>query len=206
MTARLLLLRHGETDSNVEGRSQGRRDVPLNARGRRQAEAVVETLREHAPVAAYSSPSARARATVAPAAAALGLEVVVEERLAELDQGELDGLTMQELRGRHSEFLEQWRGEDVAEARMPGGESMAEAQRRMVAAAESIAESHPDDSVILVSHNLALGALLCHALGVPLARFRRFRRDLASLSIVDVREGGEFVVVTLNERCHLPED
>ena len=206
MTARLLLLRHGETDSNAEGRSQGRREVPLNARGRRQAAALVEMLRGHAPVAAYSSPSGRARATVAPAAKALSLEVVVDDRLAELDQGELDGLTMQDLRGRHTEFLEQWGGEGVAEARMPGGESMADAQRRMVTAAESIAEAHPDDSVILVSHNLALGALLCHALDVPLARFRRFRRDLASLSIVDVHAGGEFVVVTLNERCHLPED
>ncbi len=203
MTARLLLLRHGETASNAEGRTQGRRDVPLNERGQRQAAALVDMLSGHAPVAAYSSPSGRARATVAPAAEALGLEVVIEERLAELDQGELDGLTIQEMRERHPEFLQQWRGEGLAEARMPGGESMADAQRRMVAAAESIAEAHAGDPVILVSHNLALGALLCHALGVPLAGFRRFRRDLASLSVVDVREGGEFVVVTLNERCHL---
>ena len=206
MTARLLLLRHGETDSNVEGVPQGRREVPLNDRGRRQAAAVVEMLRGYQPVAAYSSPSGRARETVAPAAEALGLEVAIDERLAELDQGELDGLTPQEMRERHPEFLQQWRGEGLAEVRMPGGESMADAQRRMVAATESIAEAHADQTVVVVSHNLALGALLCHALGVPLAGFRRFRRDLASLSVVDVHEGQQFVVVTLNERCFLPED
>lgn len=206
MTSRLLLLRHGETDSNVEGRTQGRRDVPLNDRGRRQADAVVDMIRAHDPVAAYSSPSARAQATLAPTAKELGLTVITDERLSELDQGELDGLTISEMRGRYSEFLEQWGGDGVANARMPGGESMADAQQRMVAAAESIAGEHSGASVILVSHNLALGALLCHALDVPLSSFRRFRRNLASLSIVDVHEAGQFVVVTLNDQCHLPDD
>ena len=203
MTTRLLLVRHGETDSNVEGRTQGRRDVPMNEHGHRQAAALAEMLRGYKPSALYSSPATRARETADAVAAAIGLEVVVDERLAELDQGELDGLTREELRERAPDFLRRWTTEDPATLRMPGGESMGDAQRRMVAATEAIVDAHPESTVVLVSHNLALHALLCHALGVPLAVFRRFRHDLASLTVVEVHDGGEFAVVTLNEQCHL---
>ena len=205
MTTRLLLVRHGQTDSNAEGRTQGRRDVPLNDRGRRQAAAVSEMLRGYEPAAVYSSPSTRARETVAALASALGLDVIVDERLAELDQGELDGMTGEEMRAHAPEFLKRWSTEDPATLRIPGGESMGDVRQRMVAAAESIAAAHPDQTVVLASHNLALRALLCHALDVPLAAYRRFRQDLASLSVLEARKSG-FVVATLNERCHLPED
>lgn len=206
MTTRLLLVRHGETDANAEGRTQGRRDVPLNALGRRQANALVEALQRYEPRAVYSSPASRARDTGAPLASALALEVRIDDRLAELDQGVLDGLTREELRRDHAVFLRRWREEDPADVRMPDGESMADAQARMVAALVDVAAAHPDATVVLFSHNLATRALLCHALGVPLIAFRRFRHDLASLAVVDVTADGRFTVVTLNERCHLPGD
>ena len=203
MTARLLLVRHGETDANAEGRTQGRRDVPLNDRGRRQAEAVAASLSAFAPSAIYSSPSIRALDTMRPSALSLGLEVTVDERLAELDQGELDGMTGQQMRASHPEFLVRWREQDPDDVRMPGGETMGEAQQRMAAAAREIALAHANKTVAVASHNLALRALLCHMLGIPLRSFRRIRHDLASLAIVDAREGA-FSVVTMNERCHLP--
>lgn len=205
MTTRLLLVRHGETDANAEGRTQGRRDVPLNVLGRRQAEALAGTLQRYEPCALYSSPASRARDTAAPLASALGFEVQVDERLAELDQGVLDGLNREELRRDHADFLRRWREEDPAVVRMPDGESMADAQTRMVAALVDVAAVHPDATVVVVSHNLALRAALCHALGVPLSAFRRFRHDLASLAVVDVTADGSFSVVTLNERCHPPD-
>ena len=204
MTTRLLLIRHGETDANAEGRTQGRRDVPLNGLGRRQAEVLVGALQPYEPRAVYSSPASRARETVVPLASALGLDVRVDKRLAELDQGVLDGLSREELRRDHADFLRRWREEDPAHLRMPDGESMADAQTRMVAALVDVAAAHPDVAVVVVSHNLALRALLCYALGVPLAAFRRFRHELASLAVVDVTAEGGFSVVTLNERCHLP--
>lgn len=215
MTTRLLLLRHGETDSNVEGRTQGRREVPLNAHGRRQAEAAAGLLRAYEPAAVLSSPAQRARETATPVAAVHGIEISVDGRLAELDQGDLDGLTMAELRGpQYEQFLRRWQTEDLTDLRMPGGETMGEAQRRMVEWALAMAEAYPGQTVIAVSHNLALRTLLCRALGVPLQAFRRFRTDLASLTVVDVHddarqgedEGARLTVVSLNERCHLSDD
>lgn len=199
---RLLLVRHGQTDSNVEGRSQGRRDVPLNEHGRRQAAALAERLREPAPAAVYASPSQRAQDTAAAIAAACGVEVSTDERLAELDQGELDGLTPPEMRERDPEFLRRWMSEDPAELTMPGGESLADAQRRMLGAVRDIVARHADETVVAVSHNLALKALLCELLGVPLATFRGFRIDVASVSAVDVLDDGVFVVANLNDACH----
>lgn len=206
MTTRLLLVRHGETDSNAEGRSQGRLDQArnaLNARGRRQVTALAVLLAEYAPAAIYSSPSGRAQATAAAVAERLRLPVIVDARLAELDHGDLDGLTGVEMREKAPEFLLRWRDEDPTYLRVPGGETMGEAQARMVAAAAAIAEAYPGGAVVAVSHNLALRSLLCHALGVPLSAFRRFRHGLAALSVVDVHEDGQFELVTLNERCHL---
>ena len=82
----------------------------------------------------------------------------------------------------------------------------------MLEALDEIAERHPDADVVVVSHNLALKSLLAHALGVPLAAQRRFQLDLASLSVVERRPGGDgaaggaarWSVAGLNERCHLP--
>ena len=161
-------------------------------------------MQPYEPHALYSSPAGRARDTAAPLASALALDVQVDERLAELDQGALDGLSREELRRDHADFLRRWREEDPADVRMPDGESMADAQTRMVAALADVAAAHPDATVVVVSHNLATRALLCHALGVPLTAFPRFRHDLATLAVVDVTAEGGFTVVTLNERCHLP--
>ena len=210
MTTRFLLLRHAEAAGNAAGQTQGRIDHELTDRGRCQAATVAASLAPYHPAALYCSPAARARSTAAAVAAACGLPAVVDERLLEVDHGELDGLTGEQLREQHGPFLERWR--DQPDFRFPGGESLGEAQARMLEALDEIAERHPDADVVVVSHNLALKSLLAHALGVPLAAQRRFQLDLASLSVVERRPGGDgaaggaarWSVVGLNERCHLP--
>lgn len=202
---RLYLVRHGETDGNAQGRTQGRRDVPLNTTGRAQAAAVGAVVAGHVPAAVYASTSSRAKETAAAIAAPLHLDVIADERLSEVDHGDLDGMTGEEMRERYAGFIEQWREEEGIDVQIPGGESLREAQRRMVAVVEEIVARHRGEGVAIVSHNLALRTLLCHALGVPLAAWRRFRIDLASLSIVEVRDGDRWAVVGLNERCHLTE-
>lgn len=203
MTLHLYLVRHGQTDGNVEGRSQGLRDVPLNEHGRRQAAAIGERLRDRPLVAVFASPLARSMATAEAIAAPHGLDVQPDDRLAELDHGLLDGLTSEEMRRDYADFLAQWRDGDPADLVMPSGESMRDAQRRMIAATEAIAERWPDGEVVVVSHNLATRAFLCHALGVPLATFRRFRHDLASFAEIERLPRGGWLVVRLNEQCHL---
>ena len=206
MTLRLFLVRHGQTDGNAEGRSQGLRDVPLNDRGRRQADALGERLRDRPLVAVIASPLARSVATAEAIAGSHGLVVETDARLVELDHGLLDGLTGEELRRDYADFLAQWRDGDPADLTMPGGESMRDAQRRMIEATEAIAARWSDGEVAVVSHNLATRAFLCYALSVPLVTFRRFRHDLASFAELERLAGGGWLVARLNEQCHLPED
>jgi broad specificity phosphatase PhoE len=200
---RMLLVRHGETDGNAEGRSQGRRDVPLNERGRAQAASVGNLVASMSPVAVYSSTASRARETATAIAVRLDLEVLADERLVEVDHGLLDGLTGEQMREQYGDFVRRWREEDPTDIPIPGGESLGEAQRRMLAAIDGIRGMHGGETVAVVSHNLALHTLICHALGVPLRAWHTFRIDLASLSAVEVRDGDRWGVVGLNERCHL---
>jgi broad specificity phosphatase PhoE len=203
VTSRLYLIRHGETDGNARGVSQGRRDVPLNARGRAQAGALAEWFEQRPLTQVVSSPSSRARDVAEAVGAVRGLTPVEDERLAEFDQGELDGLPLDEMRKRYSDFLERWRNDDPTELRMPGGETFGEVQQRMVEACEAIAAANLDGAVAVVSHNFALRAALCHALDVPLSNFRRFRTDVASVSVVTVAPGEWWRVEGLNEQCHI---
>ena len=211
MTTRFLLFRHAEASGNAAGQTQGRIDNQLTDRGLRQAATVAASLAPYRPVALYVSPASRARGTAAPIAEAYGLEPVIDERLYEVDHGELDGMRFDEIREHYADFLEEWRDERFADLRFPGGESMGEAQVRMLEALDEVGERHGDADVVVVSHNMALKSLLTHALGVSLAAQRRFQLDLASLSVVERRPGADggpsaWSVVGLNERSHLPDE
>ena len=139
-TTRFLLLRHAEATGNLGGQTQGRIDNQLTERGRLQATTVAASLAPYSPVALYVSPASRARDTAAPIAQARGLAPVVDERLHEVDHGDLDGMGFDEIREHFAEFLEQWRDETFADLRFPGGESMGEARARMLEVLDEAAE------------------------------------------------------------------
>ncbi len=201
---RIILVRHGETPANRDRLTLGRADPALSELGLRQAEAVAREVAARAPAeAVYTSPLLRARQTADAVGALLGLKPVVLDDLVEMDVGEMEGLTSQELRQRHPEFLAAWWSAAAGEAKMPGGESLADVQARTWRAIEAIRDQHPPEaSVVAVSHNLALHTILCRALAMPLADFRRFQQDLASFTTLEIR-GARMLVTNLNETCHL---
>lgn len=200
---RLLLIRHGETDHNAERLALGRSDVPLNERGRLQAQALAGALRARYQLdAIYASPLQRAVATAQPLAEALDLPVQIEPGLIEMDIGEVEGLDFAQVRERFPDFVRVWFSDDLADASMPGGESLAQVQERAWDAVESIRERHPDEWVAVVTHNFVILTLLCRVLGLPLAQFRRLRHDLAAVSVAELTPERQTVLV-LNDTCHL---
>jgi probable phosphoglycerate mutase len=200
---RLILARHGETAANRDGLGLGLQDVPLTEKGRQQAEALAEALAGVKIDAIYSSPLRRAMDTAQAIASRHGLEVIADERLTEMDVGDLDGLTFDEMRGRYPEFLSRWLGEEAGTLRMPGGsESLQEVQDRAREAVQRIAQRYERGTVVAVTHNFTIHALLCDALNMPICDFRRLRHDLAATSTLDLR-GGRAVVIHLNDTCHL---
>jgi broad specificity phosphatase PhoE len=165
----LWLLRHGQTDWNVEGRWQGQspRAPGINQAGRAQALAALETLKGARVQAVYSSDLPRARQTAELVAASLGLDVTLEPRLREIDLGEWEGMLYEEIAERFPRELAE-READRAHSSAPGGELPAEVAARVLAAAADIVERHPQEAVLVVSHGVALAAIVCRAMGRPI--------------------------------------
>jgi broad specificity phosphatase PhoE len=164
----LWLLRHGQTDWNVQGRWQGQAPYApgLNETGRAQALAAHRQL-IHVPFAAvYSSDLLRARQTAELIAVPRGLRVHIDTRLREMNLGVWEGMPSGEIRARFPRELEQ-RERDPYHTRSPGGESPGDVAARVLAAVEAISARHNDDPVLIVSHGLSLALILCRALGIP---------------------------------------
>ncbi|HEV7133000.1 MAG TPA: histidine phosphatase family protein [Gaiellaceae bacterium] len=147
----LLLVRHGETDWNAEGRLQGHTDRPLNDFGRRQAAALAERLAGDPIDAIYASDLSRARETAEILGARLGLPVVLEPGLRERNWGTWEGLTGSE-RDR-VEYI---------------GEAPDEHAERVLAAVRAIAERHPHGRVLVVTHGGSLRRVQAAAYGMAL--------------------------------------
>jgi broad specificity phosphatase PhoE len=150
----ILLVRHGETDWNLERRVQGHSDQPLNATGRAQAQALADKLADEHLDAVYASDLARAHETARLVAAGHGLPVVVLPELREKDFGTWEGLTDEEIRVRFPEARPggQW----------GDGETYEQMSSRVVAALRRIAARHPDGRVLVVAHGGPVRAVLVH--------------------------------------------
>ena len=123
------LLRHGETKWNAENRICGRSDVPLSEAGRRQAKRLAERLKPISFDTLYSSPLKRAIDTARFISERIGLEPVLDDRLVELDYGQWEGKTLEEIRKNDPETLRAWEA-DPGRVAPPGGESGLEVQQR----------------------------------------------------------------------------
>ena len=149
MDTRILLARHGETDWNAERRWQGHADPPLNELGREQARSLAALLAGRPVSAVYSSDLHRASETASIAAEPLGLPVLVDERLREVDVGEWSGLTTAEIEERFPGAVERRRaGGNGWEL----GESYEAMGERIEAALLAIAGAHPGETVLVVTH------------------------------------------------------
>lgn len=198
----LYLVRHGETDWNVERRIQGVSETPLNEVGRAQAEALIPPLRGRPVAALYTSPLARARQTADILAASLGLEVREDARLAEMDQGDLEGMNFDQIEEKYNGFLDRWRCMP-ADVQMPGGENLHQLQARAWAAVEDIQAAHPGEMVIAVSHNLTITTLMCRVMELDLNSIRRIRQHNAAINLVEHNPEREWSVLTMNAVAHL---
>jgi broad specificity phosphatase PhoE len=206
---RLYMVRHGETHSNRERRFQGQLDVPLSPEGHAQAEALGRWLVRR-PVrfgALYSSDLRRAAQTAETVGAHLGLAPALAPGLREIDCGEWQGLTGPEIEARYPGGLQTWHDE-VDTFCLPGGESVRDLQRRIVAFYHDTVARHRGDAVVLVSHGLALSVLIAALLGWDLVEAWRERRaGMANTGVTiltrDPAHSG-YRLDLLNSTEHLP--
>jgi len=202
---RILLIRHGETEWNQTHRFQGRSDVHLNQKGRRQAHALALALKSENLTAIYSSPLTRAKET----ARIIGsfhpsAPLHIENGLIEMDIGDFDGMPASQWVEKYPDFLKAWR-KDPSLVRMPGGETLSEVQSRVNETLERITRSYYSGRTLLMaSHNFVILSLLCHAMKLPLSRFRELKQGTAALNIL-YKKDDTLRAEVVNSRSHLKD-
>jgi len=200
----MLLLRHGETAMSVDRRFSGSQDPVLTERGQAQAVAAAKRLTEWDVAAVIASPRVRTRDTAAALAQLTGLDVVIEDGVAETDFGEWEGHTFAEISQRWPQELARWMADpDVAP---PGGESFAATFKRVTAARERLVDAYAGKSIAVVSHVTPIKAMVRDALDAPTHVLFRTHLDPASISQIDWYDGPVGVVRLLNDTGHLRPD
>ncbi|MBK7581943.1 MAG: histidine phosphatase family protein [Myxococcales bacterium] len=188
----ILLVRHGESEANAEGRLQGSLDYPLSERGRAQARQLARWLGHNGVAwdAAYTSPLLRARQTAEILTTARGeVDASIEPDLAELRAGSLEGLTRDEIEARHSEYVK--RGvTDLGDFSEFGGESYDEVQVRVERLLGVLIARHraADARVLLVAHGGVNFQLLKRLICLPVPRVCIVRMGNCGVTQVKLRE------------------
>ncbi len=197
---RFILLRHGQTKHSAERRFSGTSNPELTDAGREQAKRAASVLQGFGRIdAIVASPQTRAQQTAEYAAEALGLSIATDEGLRELDFGDFEGLTRDEVIAKDAEAFETW--QSSPNNAPPSGESLTAFHRRVTRARLKLQERYEGQTVLLVTHMTPVKSIVRQALGVNADLFKHLFLDLASISVVDFY-GDYGVVRCVNDVAH----
>lgn len=197
---KLLLIRHGQTNWNLEQRFQGQSDIPLNETGRKQAQALAERLTTEQFDAVYSSDLQRATET-ASIIRRSGFQP--DTRLREVHFGDWEGLTYNEIKAKHPEPLAAWEA-DIFKNAPPKGETLEGLAIRVQSMLDELHEKHDDQNILIVAHGGVLQTLICLALKLPPTMYWQFHLSTASISELAFYPAGA-ILNSLNDTSHLPK-
>ena len=200
---RIILIRHGETVWNQQGRMQGQSDSPLSETGVRQSRQLAQRLKQIAFSALYSSDSGRAHQTARSVADVTGHDIIVEPRLRERHFGVFEGLTGTEIKFNYPDAYARFKSRDPDYV-VPGGESAAQFRARALGCLREIAGRHADDLVVVVTHGLVLDMVYRAANGIALTERRTFSLINASLNQFRF-DGATWHAETWGDASHLDE-
>jgi len=182
----IIFLRHGQAKNNIEriltGRTPG---IPLTDKGIEQAEKAAKFLEDMNISAIYSSPIERARHTAEIVGKHNSIDVIIDDRLIELDMGKFTGVPYDEIFSTHGNvFMKFYNGE--LEIAHNGVETFAEVKKRILGIVDHVIEKHPDQNVVLVTHMDPIKAMLSTV--VDLTAENLFELIIANASLNIFRE------------------
>lgn len=198
--ATLILIRHGETTWNADGRVQGHTNSPLNERGKQQAQRVAQHLARVKVHAVYSSDSTRALETANQVAAAHRLQVMASEELRERNYGVLEGKTLAEAARTQGTWFLSWQENRLNAP--PAGESQQQMCERIMEAIRRIASAHAGQTVVVSTHGGPIKSAVYEILRIPLSLWRLTWIENGSITIL--RGTPDLLrVASFNDTCHL---
>jgi broad specificity phosphatase PhoE len=204
----VLLVRHGETTWNREGRYQGRTDIPLSPDGETQVRALGQRL-AHLPIdIAIASPLSRAKNTAQAILAGRTTSLELDDGLLEISHGQWEGQLASDIELSHAEMFGTWRSRpDRHVPAGPEAETLGDVEDRawpvLVRAIARLTElGNPDATALVAAHDAVNRVLLCRVLGLPLSRVWMFRQAPATLNVMSGPSLAELQLVRLNDSEH----
>lgn len=182
MTA-IFVLRHPQTTWNRAERYQGRLDAPLSDEGRRQSTLAAQAFQGEPIDCVISSPLRRARDLGEAIAASTGTSLQTDARLVEMAQGAWEGLHLSQIRARFPAIFKQWHSRPD-QVRFPGGEALADVERRSVGAFDDIYRRFPGGAVAVVSHSVVVQIIALRSLHMDLRFLHTVKISNASVTTI----------------------
>ncbi|NMB53932.1 MAG: histidine phosphatase family protein [Leptolinea sp.] len=202
MTVKVILVRHGQTEWNKIERFRGRYNIPLNQTGIDQATKTgIRISNKWKPIAIYSSPMGRAMQTAVKIAEFCKQPVFPCDGLNDIDYGEWQGLTPEEVNRQWPDLLKVWY-EMPEMAYIPGGESLTQVRERAMASIMELCQKHPDSNLVLVSHTVVIRMILLAILGAGKDHFWRISQEPCAINVFEV-QNNQYRLVSFNDTCHL---
>lgn len=201
----IYLVRHGETDWNELHRMQGRTDIPLNDRGRRQALCAGHVLSDVKLDAIYSSPLKRAFETASLIRGNRSMAIQKEPGLLEIDLGAWEGLTPLEIDEKFPGEYDLWRA-DPEHWKTKGSERFQDVQRRAAKAFQKITRENQGKRILIVSHMVCLSMILLSIAGKPINDIWNHPLLNGSLSEIHISDEGKASIISWGRHDYFPED
>lgn len=202
MTTRIILVRHGETESSRERRFAGATDVDLNDTGREQAAALARRLRQVRIDAMHVSPLTRCRQTAEAVTEVTGRKATIVDDLRECHFGDWENLTLTEVVERWSEDLQRWAGDETIAP--PGGECWADLGVRVAKWWDEATARYEGRTVLAVTHGGPILSLARHVTKAPREAMDAFLVETASVSVIQALDG-RVRIRAWNDTSHLSD-
>jgi len=196
------VIRHGETEWNKEEVFRGRKDIPLNEAGRRQAEKVGLYFYGRHLNRIVASPLTRAVQTAGPISETAGVPVEAMEEFTDMNFGVWEGVSLREVEDRYPSDLTLWR-ESPERLRIERGENLATVRERISRGFAKLF-SDEDAAIAVVTHRVVCKMAVLYLLGIEDRHFWDMKFDPGSITLLDGKNG-RFTLVFSNETCHLRE-
>lgn len=197
----LIVIRHGETDWNIEQRYQGHIDIPLNQKGHQQAQSIAKRLASQTFSTIYSSDLKRAHQTAQAIASIKEHSIILDDRLREQNLGVLQGVLKSEAAVECPEANKLFQKSNPSDV-IPQGESRQQFYDRTSACFQELVHKHLGESIVLVAHRGVLDCLFSHVLQLPLKRPRQNKGENVSFNKVSW-EQGDWILNTWGDVAHL---
>ena len=195
------IVRHGQTNWNILGKTQGHGNSDLTKKGEEQAFELAKAIKEYPIDYIYSSDLGRAVQTAEIVGSQIGIDTYKTKSLREMGFGDWEGLLIDEIKKHHEKTYETWRNTPHL-VNIPNGETLDIIKDRVDRFINELNEKYDNKHILLVSHSVTVRVMLLSFLNSSMENIYRIKQDNTALNIVEYRDYGP-VIIKMNDTSHI---